>query len=432
MGLPSMAGFMLMIVYEIVDMFWLAMIGAAPVAAVTIFGSFLWVLASPNMIVGAGSVAVISRRYGEGDQMRTERSIKNTFVLKFGIGLTLGLPAILLLRPVLTIMGAEPDVIDLGWIYGVPQLCTLGFALTSYSIYAVFRAVGRPKTAMFISILGTGLNILLDPLLIFGVGPFPKLGILGASLATSIAYITVVLMGIALLARPGSPVQVKWLQHPRPLVGEMWQIVRIGTPSGINDFSFALAQMVVVRFVAAYGTMVVALFGMSNKILYFGIMIVVGFGLGTGVLIGQFLGSRERHKAWLAGILSIRLSVVLTSILSALIILFAPQIVRVFFNDPVMLEPGKAILRIMAISLPMIGLHIAAEEAFMGAGQNTPPMVLSIIHGWVMVVPFMYVAGNIFHWGPNGLLWGWSTAHMFGALAAYWLFRRGTWLQHEV
>ena len=97
-----------------------------------------------------------------------------------------------------------------------------------------------------------------------------------------------------------------------------------------------------------------------------------------------------------------------------------------------MLEPGKAILRIMAISLPMIALHIAAEEVFMGAGQNTPPMVLSIIHNWVMVVPLMYLAGNVLHWGPTGLMWGWSTAHVLGALASYWLFRRGTWLKHEI
>jgi len=432
MGLPSMAGFMLMIVYEIVDMFWLAMIGPAPVAAVTIFGSILWVLASPNMMVGAGSVAVISRRYGQGDRMRTERSIKNTFVLKFGIGLTFGLPAILLLRPVLRIMGAAPDVIDLGWTYGVLQLCTLGFALTSYSIYTAFRGIGKPNTALFVSVAGTGLNIVLDPLLIFGVGPLPELGILGASLATSIAYVTVVVTGISLLARPRSPVQVKWLRPPWPQIKEMWQIVRVGAPSGINDFSFTLAQMVVVRFVATYGTMIVALFGLSNKILHFGIMIVSGLGLGTGALIGQFLGSQERHKAWLACILSIRLSVVLTSIFAALIVIFAPQVIRVFFDDPLMLGPGKAILRIMAISMPMIALHIAAEEVFMGAGQNTPPMVLSIIHSWVMVVPFMYVAGNTFHWGPNGLLWGWSTAHMLGALAAYWLFRRGTWLKHEI
>jgi putative MATE family efflux protein len=432
MGLPSMAGFMLMIVYEIVDMFWLAMIGPAPVAAVTIFGSILWVLASPNMIVGAGSVAVISRRYGEGDEVRTERSIKNTFVLKFGIGLAFGLPAILFLRPVLTMMGAEPNVIDLGWRYGVVQLCTLGFAMTSYSIYTAFRGIGQPNTALFVSVAGTGLNIVLDPLLIFGVGPLPKLGILGASLATSLAHITVVITGFSLLARQRSPIRVSWLRPPWPRINDMWQILRVGAPSGINDFSFALAQTVVVRFVATYGTIIVALFGMSSKILQFGIMIVAGLGLGTGALIGQFLGSRERHKAWLAGILSIRLSVALTSIFAVLVVVFAPQVVRVFFDDPLMLGPGEAILRIMAISMPMIALHIAAEEVFMGAGQNTPPMVLSIIHSWVMVVPFMYFAGNVFHWGPNGLMWGWSVAHVIGALAIYWLFRRGTWLKHEI
>ncbi|MBU1707056.1 polysaccharide biosynthesis C-terminal domain-containing protein, partial [bacterium] len=249
MGLPSMAGFMLMIVYEIVDMFWLAMIGPAPVAAVTIFGSLLWVLASVNSIIGAGSVAVISRRFGEGDKNRTEKSIKNTFLLKFGVGLIFGLPALFFLRPVLKIMGAEPDVVSFGMEYGILQLCTLGFMLTAFSIYTAFRGIGKPNTALFVNIIGTGLNMLLDPLLIFGVGPFPKLGVFGASLATSISYITVVVTGMFLLSRPKSPVQVKWFKSPAPAVSEMWQILRVGAPSGINDFSFSLAQMVAVRLV---------------------------------------------------------------------------------------------------------------------------------------------------------------------------------------
>ncbi len=432
MGLPSMAGFMLMIVYEIVDMFWLAMIGPAPVAAVTIFGSFLWVLASPNMVIGAGSVAVISRRFGEGDKTRTEKSIKNTFLLKFGAGFVLGLPAIFVLKPVLKIMGAEPDVVAFGMSYGVLQLCTLGFALISFSIYTAFRGIGKPNTALFVNFVGTGLNMLLDPLLIFGVGPFPKLGVFGASLATSISYITVVVIGMILLARHKSPVQVKWLKAPWPAFSEMRQILRVGAPSGINDFSFSLAQMVAVRLVTSYGTVITALFGMSNKLLHFGVYIVVGLGLGTGALIGQFLGSREHHKAWLAGILSIRLAVALLFVFMTALLVFAPQIVRVFFSKPDMLEPGIAILRIIALGMPFIGLHIASEEVFMGAGQNVPPMILGIIFSWMIVIPSMYFFGNVLNWGPNGLMWGSSFAHVLGGFAAYWLFRRGTWLKHQL
>lgn len=432
MGLPSMAGFALMTVYQIVDIYWLAMIGPAPVAAVTIFGGFLWVLTWPNMIVGAGSVAVISRRYGERDALRTEQAIKETFLLKFAIGLLCGIVGIFTLRWVLGIMGAEPDVIELGRTYGVLQLVTLGFCLTSYSIYTAFRGIDRPNTALFIIICGTGLNILLDPLLIFGIGPFPRLGIFGASLATSISYITVVITGMFLLSRKSSPVRVNWKGAPWPSLTEMGRIFRIGAPSGVNHFSFALAQSVVIKFVAEYGTVIVAIFGMSNKVLEIGIMLVVGLGLGTGALIGQYLGSREHHKAWLAGILSIRLGVGLMTAYAAVIIAGAPLIVRMFFNDPQMVEPGVTILRIMALSLPLIGLHIASEEVFTGAGQNTPPAVLSIIHSWVMIVPFMYLFGHVFGWGPNGLMWGWSLAHMIGGLAINYLFRRGTWLTHKV
>jgi putative MATE family efflux protein len=432
MSMPSMSGFLVASLYELINMFWLARIGPAPVAAVTMCTTFMWVLSFPNMVVGTGSVAVISRRFGEGDLLRTERAIKSTFLLKFLFGLLLGTLGIALLPQALRLLGGSPEVQQLGLTYGTVQLAIQGFAMTGYSVYTALRSIGQPRSAFWIQVAGAGINALLDPLLIFGWGPFPELGILGAAIATAVAHVTVVTSGCLMLERPWSPVRVRWFRKPLPEPAEMWQMIRVGSPAGINSLSFSLATSAAVRLVAEYGTVVVAIYGMSIKILHFGIMASAGLGLGTSALVGQFLGSRDLRKAWLAGVLSIRLAAWIMTGYCAAILLGAPLIVRMFFSDPAVVAPGIVILRIMALSLPFIGVHIGSETVFEGAGQNIPPMFLSIVHSWVMVIPFMYAAGSVFEWGPNAVMVGWCLAHFFGGLAALWLFRRGSWLKHQV
>jgi putative MATE family efflux protein len=432
MGLPSMTGFLVSSLYELINMFWLARIGPAPVAAVTMCTTFVWVLTFPNMVVGTGSVALISRRFGEGDLARTELSIKNTFAAKFLIGSLCGVIGMFILRWALHFIGAASDVVEMGVTYGTMQLAIQGFALTGYSVYTALRSIGRPRAAFWIQVAGTAVNCVLDPLLIFGWGPFPELGIFGAALATACAHVTVVICGCLALESERSPVRVRWLKKPLATVDEMLQMFRIGFPAGINSLSFSLAMSFAVKLVANYGTVTVALYGMGSKVVHFAVMIVVGLGLGTGALIGQFLGSRELHKAWLAGVLSIRLAVWIMVVGAFGIFISAPLIVRMFFSDLSMQAPGIAILRIMSMSLPFIGLHIGAETVFEGAGLNTPPMVLSIVHSWVMVIPFMWLAGPVLELGPNAVIAGFALAHFIGGLAAVWLFRRGKWLQHQV
>ena len=432
MGLPSMGGFLVAALYELIDMFWLARIGPAPVAAVTMCVAFIWVLAFPNMVVGTGSVAMISRRFGEGDVERTERAIKSTFLLKFLFGFVLGAIGIVIFPWALTFMGASSEVHELGLRYGILQLAILGFAMTGYSVYTALRSIGQPRAALWIQVLGTAINCVLDPLLIFGWGPFPELGILGASIATVCAHVSVVITGILCLERASSPVRVRWFKPPYPIFDEMWQMFRIGFPAGINALSFSLAMSMAVKLVAGYGTVFVAIYGMVGKLMHFGVMVVAGLGLGTGALIGQFLGSRDLRKAWLAGILSIRLATWIMIGYAAVLVAGAPLIVRMFFSDPSMLEPGIWILRITAFSLPFIGIHIGAETAFEGAGQNTPPMILAIVHSWAMVIPFMYVLGTVLELGPYAVMAGWGLAHILGGVAAIWLFRRGSWLKYEV
>lgn len=430
MGLPSMASFLLLSTYDAVNIFWLAQIGAAPVAAVTVFGAFSWVLTFPNHIIGSGSVAVISRRYGQGGGDPTAQAIRATFFLKFFIGTLLGLLGLTILPFALSLYGTEEDVSRLAFQYGILNCLSLGFAMVSFSVYTAFRGIGRPQAGMWVSVVGVAVNMILDPFLIFGIGPFPRLEIIGASIANSIGFMTVAIMGAWMLSRPSSPVVVKWRLRPLP-TAEMKRIIQIGFPSGFSALSFALMNSTVVGLFAHFGTLVVALFGMAQRILRFGHMVNVGLGLGTGALVGQYLGARERENAWHTSQVAIRLSMICMFVFVVLIWLFSEPLVKMFFNEPEALTLGQWYLRILVLALPFRAALEMMTNSYNGAGRNLPPMIFGILQDWGLVVSSMFIFGRWLGWGPYGMLAGYALGHALGNGVFYLIYRRGHWLVDE-
>ena len=432
MGLPSTLSFLLLSLYDVADVFWLAKLGDVPVAAVTVFSAFFWLLSFSNGIIGSGSVAVISRRFGEGDMVGAERAIKNTFFAKAAIGAVCGTAGLFLLPWALRVLGASPEVAAQAHRYGMLQCAILPFPLVSFSVYTAFRGIGRPTVGFWISLAGAAVNLVLDPLLIFGVGPFPRLGILGASVASALGFVTVVTWGLIGLASRQSPVRVRWIRAPYPSAAETWRMAKVGLPSGGSSLSMSLFQSALVRLVAEYGTATVALFGMSQKILRFGGTVVAGLGLGAGALVGQHLGAGRLLRAWLTAVMTMRVASGALLTFSAIIFVGAEVITRIFFPDPALTAPGAAYLRILASGLPFLGLSAGAEHAYSGAGRNLPPMFLQLTTAWVLTVPLMLLLGKGLGWGPAGTIAGVSLGQLMGGGVAVWLVRRGSWLTHRV
>jgi putative MATE family efflux protein len=432
MGLPSVASFLLLTIYDLTNMFWLARLGEELVAAVTVFAAFIAVMSFPNQLIGTGSVAVISRRFGEGDARGTEVAIKNTFLGKFVVGGIMGALAIPILRPSLELLGASPEVTELGVAYGWIQCAGLGMSLASFSVYTALRGIGRPTFGMWTSLVGAVINLVLDPLLIFGIGPFPRMGIAGAAISSMAGFTTVTIVGMTALSGPGSPVRVRWFAPPWPDLGESVRMMRIGLPSALAGLSFALLSSVIVKLVAVFGTTAVALFGASQKIVRFGGMLLGGLGLGTSALIGQYLGSRELHKAWLAAVINARLASWSMILFAAAVSLFAPALIGFFLDDAALAPEGAVYLRILAIGLPFFGLTLAAEQAYAGAGRNTPAFLMHVTIGWGLIVPLMLLFGRVLHLGPAGMLAGHSLGQAAGALLSVQLLRRGSWLEHSI
>jgi putative MATE family efflux protein len=432
MGIPSMIGFAALNIYDIVDMFWVAKLGAEPVAAITIFSAFFWVISSANQIAGVGSVAVISRRYGEKNHPETERAIKDTIILKWVLAIFFGSIGFLLIDKILVLLGAKGEVVSMGISYGKVQFIGLGFAFSTFTIYTALRGIGNPNMAMGIMLGSTALNMILDPFFIFGWWFFPEMGVVGAAVASVISYTVAFCTGLVVFFSGKCNVPLHLKSRVKLKIKSLLKIMKIGLPLGINEISFSFARLVVMPLVAVFGTEVVAIYGMGMRISALGIMVIVGMGLGLSALIGQNLGARKIERAQKTADQASILAVGIMIFFAFVNLAFAPLIVKLFFRTPDLLSLGITLLRIQAVAFPFLGLYIILEEVFAGAGDNVPAMIIGMIYSWMLEIPLILIFTKVFGLNQNGVWWAIVLATFIGSLIFYYWYRKGRWLQREL
>jgi len=432
MGLPSVIGFLAVNLYDLADMFWLARLGAQYVAAIALFEGFYWVLIFTNEIAGLGSIAVISRRYGETDLTAAAAAIKETFILKWLCALFSGSLGYIFLKPLMRLMGASEEVAELGVQFGRVHMIGMGIFFSSYTVFTSLRCIEAPRTAMVVMLMGSFLNIVLDPLFIFGIGPFPKLGISGAAVASVISYAITFFIGLYIFFSGRAPVRLRWSGQAPVSLKNMLNMMKIGLPGGINTISFSLSRAAVLPLVAIFGTNVVAAYGMGLRITQVGILMVWGFGVGISPLVGNLLGAGLKERVWQTARQSMILSLAVVSALSLLTFALAPQIVQVFFKNNDLLVIAVELLRIYCLALPPIAIWIVAESLFHGAGDNVPPMLISIVTSWVVEIPLVLLFTRLLGFDQTAIWWIRVVYALSGALASLYLVRRGRWLNKGI
>jgi putative MATE family efflux protein len=430
MGLPSMFGFLSQNIYAFVDMYWVSNLpeGEAAVAAITFLGSLLWLFYSFNNLVGPGSVAVISRRYGEKDYAGAEKSIRETLVLKLLFGLVFGALGMIFVEPMLTLLGARDETLRLGVAYGQITFAGMGIGYTMYSIFTALRSIANPKMAMIMMIASNLLNMVLDPVFIFGYLGMPALGIRGAAVASLVSMVLTLLAGLALFLSHKTNVRLR-LRGGRPMaLAGMWQLIKIGIPSWLGGLSYSGARLVITPLIATFGTGVVAAYGVGNQITSFGVMILVGIGLGLSSLIGQTLGAGKVERARQTADRAILLGITIMVLVGGVVATFPAAIMRLFFDEPQTVAVGVTMLRIFAIGFPFLGAFLMIEEVHTGVGQNSPAMVFNLIHSWLLVIVPVLILTQYLGLREEAIWWVVSLAGAVSAGLFYVYYRRGRWL----
>lgn len=434
MGLPSMFGFLSQNIYALVDTYWVSRLPEeeAAVAAVTFFSALLWLFFSFNQLVGPGSVAIISRRYGEKDYESTRTAIVETVLLKLFFGVLFGGIGFLLVEEMLQILGAQGLALTMGMEYGRIMFAGMAVPYATYSIYTALRGTANPMTAMILMIASNVLNMVLDPIFIFGYFGLPAFGVSGAAIASVLSFAITLVVGLGLFFGGFAHVRLRASSIAHVSVASMWKMVKIGIPSWLGSMSYTGARLVITPLIAAFGTSVVAAYGVGNQITSFGIMVLVGIGLGLSALIGHNLGGGKTARARKTADLAIMLGIWTMIVMGIATFLFARPITRLFFAGDETITIGVTMLRIFALGFPFLGAYFIIEGIHTGVGLNMPSMVMSILHAWALEVLPILLLTRYFGLTETSIWWTMSAAGALASTAFYLYYRRGRWLTVQV
>ncbi len=434
MGLPSMVGYMAQHLYAMANMFWVARLpeSESAVAGITFFNNFLFFLFALNAMVGPGSVAVISRRYGERAFDEAETAIKECLTMKLFFGVVMALFGYIYLEDMLSLLGARGEALRLATGYGQILLIGLPIQYATFTIFTAMRGVANPTLAMGLMLGANIFNAALDPILIFGYLGFPAMGVNGAAWASVITFSLALIIGFVLFQTRWTNVNLSLGHHSRMSVASMWKIVRIGIPAFIGEASFSGSRLLITPIVAAYGTDVVAAYGVGMQLTGFGVMILVGLGLGLSSLIGHNMGAAKLERARKTADHSILAGIGTMALFGLATFVGAEYYLRLFFESPTTIHHGVEMLRIMALGFPFLGAFLMIEQIYVGVGQNIPPMVVLGIHGWGLQVVPALLTTQVFGLGQTAVWWVLAMSGGISSAAFYLYYRRGKWLSSTV
>ncbi len=401
---PIMLSNLLQTAYNLVDAFWLGKLGKEAVAG----------------------TALVAQYKGANRTGEAHRTAGQVLFFVFSLAIILGAVGYLLAETILGWMGATSEVIDLAIVYmqiiftGMPLM--FGFFIFT----ALLRGWGDTITPMKLMATSVGLNVVLDPLFIFGWGFFPAWEVAGAATATVISRAVVTLFGIYLLFSGRVGIKLDFY-HLLPDWAVIKRIISIGIPSSIGQSSTALGFSVMMGIVAIFGTATISAFGVGNRVILLIMMPAMGLGMATTTMVGQNLGKNLPGRAAKATWASV---VVVTVILlaGALIAFVVPDfLVRVFITDPKVVKEGVKFFRLVSFSIPFTGILQVMMGAFRGAGHTMYSMGFTIVRLWLLRLPLAYLLGAYLGWAAGGVWWAMVLSNVGAALVSVAFFLKGGW-----
>lgn len=418
-------------VFAVCDIFFVARIGIDAVATVGLTESMLTMIYAVAIGLAMATTAMVSRRIGEKDEKAASVAGMQAIYLGLGLGVLIGIPGWLFAPRLLELMGAEASVVESGSGYTRILLgCNLVIILLFLN-NAVFRGAGDAALAMRSLWLANGINLILDPCLIFGLGPFPEMGVTGAAVATTIGRGSGVLYQFLALRSHRGRIELRGpTLRLRPAV--LLRLVRISL-GGVGQFLIATASWVaLMRIVAPHGSAALAGYTIAVRIIIFALLPSWGLANAAATLVGQNLGARRPDRAeravWLTGLYNMGFLGLVTVVFVAT----APWLVAIFTVDAEITPVAVASLRIISYGYVFYAWGMVLTQAFNGAGDTTTPTWINLFCFWMLQIPLAWFLANDAGFGPRGVFWAVAIAESVLAVAAALVFRRGRWKTREV
>ena len=431
LAIPMMLEMAMEAIFAVVDIAFVSRLGTSAIAAVGLTEALITVLYALAIGLGMGVTAMVSRRIGARDPVAAAYVMGQAIWVGAGISMAIGTIGVLYAPDLLRLMGADDRVVAEGSGFTAVLLGGNASILFLFLLNAGFRGAGDAPVALRALTLANGLNIVLDPCLIFGLGPFPELGVTGAAVATTIgrgigvAYLFWYLFG----GRGRLSFSVHNLAVSPELIVRMIRI----SAGGIGQFLIATSSWIaVIRVVALYGSAPIAAYTIAIRLMEFVFLPAWGLGNAAATLVGQNLGAAEPERAEQSVWKASRYNTAFMGTAGVILFALAPQIVGLFTADPQILPYGIDCLRILGLGFPLYAVGMIVIQALNGAGDTRTPTILNFIVFWLTQIPLAYWLSTAVGWGPNGVFAAIVFAESALSILAVAVFRRGKWRMQEV
>jgi putative MATE family efflux protein len=417
--------------FAVVDVFFVSRVGGDAVATVGVTESMLTIVYTVALGLGIGATAVVARRTGEKDPEGAAQAAAQSLALGVIVSIVIGVAGAMNAERLLELMGATPSMIASSLGYTQVMLAGNATVTLLFLINAIFRGAGDAAIAMRMLWIANAINIVLDPCLIFGLGPFPEMGVTGAAVATNIGRGTAVVAQLWMLGSGRSRVHLT-RRHLELVPAVMWNVCRLSGSGFLQILIDTSSWIGLVRVISTFGSDALAGYTIGIRTVVFAILPAWGLSNAAATMVGQALGAgkpdRAEEAVWTAGFYN---AIVLGAV-GAVFVIFAPQIVAVYTTDPAIVPHAIDCLRIVSAGFVLFAYGLVLTQSFNGAGDTWTPTWINLGCFWLLQIPLAWLLAIRLEMGPRGVYIAITVAFSTLAIVSGIIFRKGWWRTRKV
>jgi putative MATE family efflux protein len=418
-------------IFAVADVFWVAHLGADAVATVGLTESMLTMIYTAAMGLSIGATALVARRAGEHDFEGAARAAGQSLLLGLAVAAAIALVAAPRSAALLRLMGASDDVVRTGAGFTQVMLGGNATVLLLFMLNAVFRGSGDAAIAMRVLVLGNLLNIVLGPCFIFGLGPFPELGVTGAAVATNLGRGTAVAVQVYVLTKGHGRVRLAW-RHLRLDLTVMQSVLRLSGSGTIQILIGTSSYVGLVRILSVYGSAALAGYTIGIRVILFALLPAFGISNAAATLVGQNLGAgkpdRAERAVWTAAVYNM----IFLGAVGVVFLVGARPIAALFTADPLVQPYAVSCLRIVSAGFVFYAAGMVMTQAFNGAGDTWTPTVINLFVFWLWEIPLAWWLSSEAELGARGVFIALAVAYSTLAVVSATMFRLGKWKSKRV
>lgn len=431
LSVPMVLEMLMESIFAIVDILFVSKLGADAIATVGLTESVITIIYALAIGLSAATAAMVSRRVGEKNYKKASESAYQAIFTGISISVLIAIPGLFFAKDILRLMNASPTIINNMSGYASIMFGGNIVIMLLFINNAVFRSAGNPILSMRVLWIANIINIILDPIFIFGWGPIPALGVKGAAIATTTGRGLAVLYQFYLLSHKTGRIQISGFNF-LPDFKLIGQLIKLSTGSVSQYIVVTSSWVILMRIVAQFGSEVLAGYTVSIRIIVFALLPAWGIGNAASTLVGQNLGAgqpdRAEKSAWIAG----KVNMLTMAIVSILLFLIPESLISFFSNDTVVIEVGISCLRTICMGLIIYGLGMTLVNAINGAGDTQTPFRINVVTFWLIEIPLAWVLANHFGFEQNGVFYSIVAADISMTAIIFYYFQKGKWKLKKV